>query len=374
MFNFSDNITRLRHKRGITQERLANFVGVTKASVSKWETGQSIPDVLILSRIAAFFDITIDEMLGYQPQLTKEQIEKLYVELSADFTNKPFDEVMNKSRELVRQYYSCYTFLLQIACLWLNHFMITENKSTGMDVLESASKLCRHIIDNCKEIGVCNDAVILNATIALYMGNAKETADALEEPLNPLRFSRNCECTLVEAYQMLGETEKAKDYSQISMYMHVSSLVGMAVEHLALYADDAEMCENTINRIEKLSVVYDLEKLNPSNIIVFWLQAAIVYAGLGDRQRMLLMLERYVRLMNELINEEKVTLHGDDYFDRLDAWVEKTELRGNAPRDMKVIFESFLSAFAHPAFQAYAEDEDFIKIMEKLKGKGEKYE
>lgn len=39
--NFSNNITRLRHEKNITQEQLAEFVGVTKASVSKWETGVS---------------------------------------------------------------------------------------------------------------------------------------------------------------------------------------------------------------------------------------------------------------------------------------------------------------------------------------------
>lgn len=37
--NFSENIARLRHEKKITQEQLADFVGVTKASVSKWETG-----------------------------------------------------------------------------------------------------------------------------------------------------------------------------------------------------------------------------------------------------------------------------------------------------------------------------------------------
>lgn len=39
--HLSDNIVRLRRKKGITQEELAGFIGVTKASVSKWETGVS---------------------------------------------------------------------------------------------------------------------------------------------------------------------------------------------------------------------------------------------------------------------------------------------------------------------------------------------
>ena len=39
--NFAQNITMLRRRHGITQEALADFIGVTKASVSKWETGVS---------------------------------------------------------------------------------------------------------------------------------------------------------------------------------------------------------------------------------------------------------------------------------------------------------------------------------------------
>ena len=43
----SDNIIRLRHERKITQEELADFLGVTKASVSKWENAQSMPDIML---------------------------------------------------------------------------------------------------------------------------------------------------------------------------------------------------------------------------------------------------------------------------------------------------------------------------------------
>ena len=46
----SDNIIRLRHERKITQEELADFLGVTKASVSKWENAQSTPDLMLLDR------------------------------------------------------------------------------------------------------------------------------------------------------------------------------------------------------------------------------------------------------------------------------------------------------------------------------------
>lgn len=75
---FADNLTRLRREKKVTQEELADFIGVTKASVSKWETRQSLPDILILPQLASFFNVTVDELMGYSPQLSKEQIQKQY--------------------------------------------------------------------------------------------------------------------------------------------------------------------------------------------------------------------------------------------------------------------------------------------------------
>ena len=53
LLHFSENVISLRRARGMTQEQLADFVGVTKASVSKWETKQSLPDILMLPKLAA---------------------------------------------------------------------------------------------------------------------------------------------------------------------------------------------------------------------------------------------------------------------------------------------------------------------------------
>ena len=69
--NISGNLIRLRHEKKVTQEQVADFIGVTKASVSKWETGQSTPDIMLLPQLAAYFDVSVDALLGYEPQLIK---------------------------------------------------------------------------------------------------------------------------------------------------------------------------------------------------------------------------------------------------------------------------------------------------------------
>lgn len=59
-------ITCLRKLRGLTQEDLAQKLGVTNQSVSKWESGACCPDIQLLPEIATCFGVSVDELLGYQ--------------------------------------------------------------------------------------------------------------------------------------------------------------------------------------------------------------------------------------------------------------------------------------------------------------------
>ena len=57
-------ICLLRKEKNMTQEELASEMGVSIAAVSKWETGNSIPDIITLCNLADFFKISTDELLG----------------------------------------------------------------------------------------------------------------------------------------------------------------------------------------------------------------------------------------------------------------------------------------------------------------------
>ena len=62
-------IKQLRYKTGLTQEQLAEQMGVSAQSVSKWETGASMPDISLLPILAETFGVSIDELFD----LTREQ-------------------------------------------------------------------------------------------------------------------------------------------------------------------------------------------------------------------------------------------------------------------------------------------------------------
>ena len=73
----SQNIIRLRREQHVTQEQLAEHVGVTKGAVSKWENGTTLPDVSTLPLLAAFFDVSIDALLFCLPNRFRHIIEPL---------------------------------------------------------------------------------------------------------------------------------------------------------------------------------------------------------------------------------------------------------------------------------------------------------
>lgn len=61
-----NNIKRLRLNKGVTQEQLGEFLGVSGQAVSKWENESALPDILTLPKLADFFGISIDEVMGYK--------------------------------------------------------------------------------------------------------------------------------------------------------------------------------------------------------------------------------------------------------------------------------------------------------------------
>ena len=67
MANLELRIAELRRQRGISQQQLAEHVGVTFQTVSKWETGTTMPDITMLPVLAGYFRVSVDQLLGLQP-------------------------------------------------------------------------------------------------------------------------------------------------------------------------------------------------------------------------------------------------------------------------------------------------------------------
>ena len=114
--NIGRTISRERRGRGVTQETLAAHLGVSKAAVSKWELGQSLPDVSLLPRIAAYFSLSLDELFDWRDELTQEESAALYAEVYA-LGEKDLAKAHETLRALAAEHYSDANLLLMLASL-----------------------------------------------------------------------------------------------------------------------------------------------------------------------------------------------------------------------------------------------------------------
>ncbi len=364
--NLAENIIRLRHERKITQEELAAFVGVTKASVSKWENNQSIPDLMILLQLAAFFDVTVDELLGYEPQLSKDQIRHYYAGLSEDFVRLPFHEVLEKIRSLAHRYYSCYPFLLELSVLYLNHYMLAGTQEEQTKLIKEAAAWCDHILKHCTDVGVCKDALIIKAWFLLLLGRAEEVVEILESSADPTLLAKQEGALMVQAYQMTGRCGKARSYIQIRQYLDLLNLVGDAMLSLSLYEDDLARCEETICRAKGVMDQYQLERLHPNVAAQFYYQCAAVYAVNGKNDKAAEALESFGQCIDRLLNIEPLVLHGDEYFDLLDEWIERLPLGDMVPRNKEFVGQNVREALQNPVFEGMKEEKVFQRFLHRF--------
>ena len=72
-----------------------------------------------------------------------------------------------------------------------------------------------------------------------------------------------------------------------------------------------------------------------------------------------------------LLGAGQALLHGDGYFDLLDAWIERMPLGDMAPRDKEFIYQSIQQILRYPAFEGLKDDKEFRRIAKKL-GEGGK--
>ena len=72
--SIGEKIYRLRTEKNITQEDVAFELGVSRQSVSKWETDQAIPDLDKIKMLCEYFNVSIDYLLGIEKE--KQSISK----------------------------------------------------------------------------------------------------------------------------------------------------------------------------------------------------------------------------------------------------------------------------------------------------------
>lgn len=65
---FADNLLNLRKRYSMTQEDLAEKLGVSRQAVAKWESGETVPDLEKSRLIAEVFGVTLDDLVNFNPE------------------------------------------------------------------------------------------------------------------------------------------------------------------------------------------------------------------------------------------------------------------------------------------------------------------
>lgn len=368
--HIGQSILENRRRMGVTQEQLAEFAGVSKTAVSKWETGSTYPDITLLPRLAAFFHITIDQLMDYQPQLSQEEVRKLCRELAKDFASRPFPQVMDRCRDLAKKYWSCPQMLFQLGSLFANHCSLAGEPSAVFGILEEALPLFARVRELGGSASLLSQAVALEGFCLLRLGRGEEVIQLLGDTA---RLRLCSEVPLAEAYEMTGRPQEAQRILQAGMYQSVLELLNQQSAYLRFCPQEGPAFEETVRRILAVSEAYQLERLHPSFLLGIYLTAAQEYVRRHCPDQALDMLERYRRLA--LSDIYPLRLQGDGYFDLLDGWLEQELFLGSAPpREESVIRRDIFHVLAEiPAFAELGENPRFQEIVRSLQREGRKY-
>ena len=101
---FGENLKQLRLQKGLTQEKLAEFLGVSFQSVSKWERGNVMPDITMLPAIASFFHVSTDVLLGMSKYESESNIQRYIDTYYKLWQQRQFSEVYETMKQAVREY------------------------------------------------------------------------------------------------------------------------------------------------------------------------------------------------------------------------------------------------------------------------------
>ena len=108
-------IKRQRKQLSLTQEQVAQYLGVSIAAVSKWESGHTYPDITLLPPLARLLKVDLNTLLSFNEELTDQEIAVFVNELSQKVGSIPFSDIMEEAREKIREYPNCDRLICNVA-------------------------------------------------------------------------------------------------------------------------------------------------------------------------------------------------------------------------------------------------------------------
>lgn len=178
-------IKYLRKGKGVTQESLANYLGVTTQAVSKWENEQTAPDISLLPDISVYFGVTIDELFSLTDDAKLERIDNM-LDNERYISNIKFNETEGFLKDIITNHNNSeenrVKAITTITWLYLHRVQEYQEKATyfskkGIELAPLSSELHKGL-NNAHKVPI-GDWNMMNhgERIAYYFEFIKEHPD-----------------------------------------------------------------------------------------------------------------------------------------------------------------------------------------------------
>jgi len=167
-----ENIKRLRKAKSVTQEQIAEVLGISVTAVSKWERNETYPDITLLFPLAHYFEVSLDELMGYDEERVQAEIAETLRYYRSLWLTEP-----EKAREVIVKAYQDYPndYLVMHYYMWnLAGDMADNDKETLLAHKEEFLTICDRILSGCTEETVRLNAWNMKAKLLHAEGRTEE--------------------------------------------------------------------------------------------------------------------------------------------------------------------------------------------------------
>lgn len=350
--SLSERILEERIRNHLTQEELACRLGVSKAAVSKWECGQSLPDIALVPQIASLFSVTLDDLFGYKPLASEEKREEVTERLQALLAEDPVQAAAYAERQSAR--YWSDPELLKAVGLALYVKAIEPSVSDGANCPEPAS----HVADLAERIlrrvlqldpdDPSTDFVLQALCILLASEGREGQADELIEKMVPAK--PNTAAIILAGIAIRAGNPKGAEIALKRQLLFSLLEVASCAQALAgVEGVSAEELEDILVLAAAIQAPDGFAALSPTIVPIIRIALATQLVESGDSDRALAELERFVEDL-ERCCETFENPQNPPFFKPVDEFLwrngdEKAdEVRGEAAASLRSSFVSSITS------------------------------
>lgn len=174
--SIGSTIKRLRREKDITQEQLAEYLGITSRAISQWECDRTSPDISQLPALCHIFDVSSDVLLGIDMEKNNEIIRN-YLEKSREEEHQgKFEKSVETLREAIRKFPKSYQIMQRLA-----NAIVCVNSRRGIKEYDEVFVLCNRILAECTDSLTRYEAIDTLGTAYGYAGKSEEILKLAEE-------------------------------------------------------------------------------------------------------------------------------------------------------------------------------------------------